>query len=332
VALSAVRFRSINWRRTRFAVSPGGKHMRKSNKAKKLRERDFESLRGGSLPEGVAQRQFAAIRRKLAAEARAKAATRQQAAKLLGQAQPRIRSRGDTKVTQAMSGLLAISERLARQKLATPRRVIVPPGFWGSYTLRFTPPYTALGSVSVGDTNVQSGSPMISASGVDALGQMSCSVATNYNKPSSGTASNLMGVYFRPMFGSATATISFDSQLAFSWYVNSIQNSEAISEGQGLIQLYQYDGTLDEASLRRGTYLGWSEDAVNGLDFDVISEAGPTWSLEAPVSSSHFYFIVIRLSCEASGSGWPGSLAGASAMVTVPSITVTVTANIVAEP
>jgi hypothetical protein len=306
--------------------------MRKSNKARKLQERDFESLRGGSLPAGVAERQFAAIKRKLAAESRVQAATRQQAAKLLAQAQPRIRNRADAKVSQAVSGLLGISDRLARQKLVTPRRSFVPPGFWGSYTLRFTPPYTALGSVSVGDTNVQSGGPIISASGVDALGQMSCSVATNYTKPSSGTASNLMGVYFRPMFGSATATISFDSQIAFSWYVNSIQSSEAFSEGQGLIQLYQYDGTFDEPSLRRGTYLGWAEDAINGLDFDVISESGPTWSLEAPVSSSHFYFIVIRLSCGASGSGWPGSLAGASAMVTVPSITVTVTANIVAEP
>jgi hypothetical protein len=306
--------------------------MTKSNRARKQRERDFESLRGGSLPEGVAQRQFAKISRKLSVEARAKAATRQQAAKLLRQAQPRSRGTRDTAVTQAESGLLGISERLARQKLAVPRRPIVQPGFWGSYTLRFTPPYTALGSVSVGDTNVQSGGPMISASGVDALGQMSCSVATNYTKPSSGTASNLLGVYFRPMFGSATATISFDSQIAFSWYVNSIHNSEAYSEGQGLIQLYQYDGTFDEPSLRRGAYLGWSEDAVNGLDFDIISEAGPTWSLEAPVSSSHFYFVVIRLSCEASGSGWPGSLAGANAVVTVPSITVNINANIVAEP
>jgi hypothetical protein len=306
--------------------------MKKSNRARKQRERDFESLRGGSLPEGVAQRQFAKISRKLGVEARAKAATRQQAAKLLRQAQPRGRGTRDTAVTQAESGLLGISERLARQKLAMPRRLIVPPGIWGSYTLRFTPPYTALGSVSVGDTNVQSGGPMISASGVDALGQMSCSVATNYTKPSSGTASNLLGVYFRPMFGSATATISFDSQLAFSWYVNSIHNSEAYSQGQGLIQLYQYDGTFDEPSLRRGAYLGWSEDAINGLDFDIVSEAGPTWSLEAPVSSSHFYFVVLRLSCEASGSGWPGSLAGANAVVTVPSITVNINANIVAEP
>jgi hypothetical protein len=135
-----------------------------------------------------------------------------------------------------------------------------------------------------------------------------------------------MGVYFKPRFSEATAVISFDSEIAFSWYVNSIQNKLAISEAQGLIQLFQYDGVFVQPSLRRGAFIGWSEVAENELDFDFISEAGPTWFLEAPVSSSHFYFIVISLTCTASGAGWPGSLAGARAMVTVPSITVTVTA------
>jgi hypothetical protein len=169
------------------------------------------------------------------------------------------------------------------------------------------------------------GNPTISASGVDNLGQLNCSVDTNFDKPSAGTASNLMGVYFKPLFSEATVRIWFDSEIAFSWYVNSIQNKDATSRAQGLIQLFQYDGAFVQPSLRRGAFIGWNEIAENELDFDFISETGPTWLLEAPVSSSHFYFVVISLTCTASGAGWPGSLAGARAMVTVPSITVTVT-------
>jgi len=140
-----------------------------------------------------------------------------------------------------------------------------------------------------------------------------------------------MGVHFKPLFSSANARISFDSAIAFSWYVNSIQNKLAFSRAQGLIQLFQFDSTFVQPALRRGVFIGWNEVAQNELDFDFISETGPTWSLEAPVSSNHFYFVVISLSCTASGAGWPGSLAGARAIVTVPSITVTVTANPVAQ-
>jgi hypothetical protein len=231
-------------------------------------------------------------------------------------------------VAQAISGLRGITERLAKRKLAAPRKVNLPPiTAWGTYTLRFAPPYTGLGTYVVGQLSSVTGDPTISASGVDDLGQLSCSVATNFDSPSAGTASNVLGVYFRPLFSDATVRISFDSEIAFSWYVNSIQKHDAISEAQGLIQLYEYDGAFVQPSLSRGAFLGWSEDAVDYLDFDFVSEAGPTWSLEAPVSSSQFYFVVISLSCTASGTGWPGSLAGASATVTVPSITVTVTAN-----
>jgi hypothetical protein len=67
------------------------------------------------------------------------------------------------------------------------------------------------------------------------------------------------------------------------------------------------------------------------LKFNFISQTGPTWFLEAPVSSANFYFVVISLSCSASGAGWPGSLAGSRAMVTVPSISVTVTGTPVAQ-
>lgn len=307
-----------------------GKNMRKSSKTGKQRENDFELLQGGKLTESVVQRRFAEVKRKWLAEINEETAIRQQAGKYFNQIATPIDDGDNANEAQAIAGLRRVTERLAKRKLAAPRKVKVLPDVWGRYSLKFTPPYKGLGTSVVGQISSATGNPTISATGVDNLGQLSCSVDTNFNKPSGGTASNLMGVHFKPLFSEATARISFDSEIAFSWYVNSIQNKLATSSAQGLIQLFQYDSTFVQPSLRRGAFIGWNEIAENELDFHVISETGPTWFLEAPVSSSHFYFVVISLSCTASGAGWPGSLAGARAMVTVPSITVTVTTNPVA--
>jgi len=288
---------------------------------------EFESLQGGKLPQGDVERHLTDLSTKLDAEAKERASLRQEAAKYFSEMEPPARA-DDAKATHAIEGLRGITERLAQQRLVAPRKVIVPPiTAWGTYTLKFTPWYWYMGTYSVGTISSVTGNPTISATGVDTLGQLSCSVSTNFDSASAGTASNLMGVYFKPLFNEATVRVTFESEIAFSWYVNSIRNKEALSEAQGLIQLYQYDGAFVQPALRRGAFLGWSEDGLNSLDFDVVNEVGPTWALEAPVSSNHWYFVVISLSCTASGSGWPGSLAGASATVTVPAINVEVTAK-----
>jgi hypothetical protein len=299
--------------------------MAKSSKTSKQRESSFELLRGGELAEGVVLRRLPALKRQLSAEVNEKSAIQRQAAKYLSQIETPAGSGDSAKEGQAIHGLRQLTEQLAKQKLAAPRRVHLSPDVWGQYSLKFTPPYLGLGTSSVGQISDVTGNPTISASGVDALGQLRCSVATDFSKPSAGTASNLMGVHFKPLFSQAKARISFDSDITFSWYVNSIQNKDAFSRAQGLIQLFQFDTSFVQPSLTRGAFIGWNIVTANSLNFDFISKSGPTWFLEAPVSSSHFYFVVISLSCGAIGAGWPGSLAGASAMVTVPSITVTVT-------
>jgi hypothetical protein len=306
--------------------------MRKSNKANQNADSDFKVLQGGTLPEKVVQRQFANVKRNWLAELDEENAIRQEAANYLGQVGTPQNEGEASDDAQAISRLRRLTERLAARKLTLPpRKLGGAPGVWGNYTLRFTPPYTGLGTSVVGQISSVTGNPTISATGIDNLGQLTCSVDTDLNKPSAGTASNLMGVYFKPMFGNATARISFDSEIAFSWYVNSIRHKIATSRAQGLIQLFQYDNTFVQPSLRRGALIGWNEVAEDELDFDLVSETGPSWFLEAPVSSAHFYFVVMSLTCTASGSGWPGSLAGARAILTVPSITVTITGKPVAQ-
>src|SRR5262249_37174590 len=123
---------------------------------------------------------------------------------------------------EAIDELRRITERLAKRKLAaTAQRRRLPPVAWGEYSLQFTPPYAGLGSYAVGQITSVTGNPTISATGIDNLGQLSCSVDTNMTGASAGTASNMLGVYFKPLFTSATARISFSSQFSFSWYVNS---------------------------------------------------------------------------------------------------------------
>ena len=302
--------------------------MAKSSKTSKQMLDEFKALQGGTLPEGEVQRHLANLKQKLTSEFNEKTALRQQAAKYASQIAPPAGAPDSAKAAQAIKGLRQLTEKLSKRKLATPRKLIVPPIWWGTYTLRFTPYYSALGTYDLGTIQSETGDPTVSATGNNDLGQLSCSVATNYDSPSSATAFNMMGVYFKPIFSQATVRVSFDSEIAFYWYVNSIRNKEAISEAQGLIQLIQYNGgAFIQPPLAQGAFLGWGEVGLNSLDFDIVSEAGPTWYLEAPVNSSNWYFVVISLSCSASGTGWPGSLAGASATVTVPSITVTVTAN-----
>jgi hypothetical protein len=301
--------------------------MPKSSKNSKQMLDEFKYLQGGTLPESDVKRHLADLKQKLTSEFNEKTALRQQAAKYASQIAP-AEPADSPKAAQAIKGLRQLTETLSKRKLAAPRKLIVPPTWWGTYTLRFTPYYSALGTYSIGTIQSETGDPTVSATGNDDLGQLSCNVATNYDSPSSATAFNMMGVYFKPIFSQARVRVSFDSEISFYWYVNSIRNKEAISEGQGLIRLIQYNGgAFIQPPLAQGAFLGWGEVGLNSLNFDLVSEAGPTWYLEAPVNSSNWYFVVISLSCSATGTGWPGSLAGANATVTVPSITVTVTAD-----
>src|SRR3569623_2868523 len=118
--------------------------MRRSIKTNKHAESDFKVLQGGTLPEKVVQRQFAEVNRNWLAELDEESAIRQEAGKYLNQ----IGTDGGaaTNDAPAISRLRRLTGRLASRKLKLPGKLGGVPGVWGSYTLRFTPPYTALGT------------------------------------------------------------------------------------------------------------------------------------------------------------------------------------------
>jgi hypothetical protein len=293
--------------------------------------KEFEFMQGGKPPEAAWKTHLAALQKAFGAEINEKLAMRQQAAMYLGQISTPAGAPAGTKAEEAMKALRAITDRIAKQKPPAPKEVFAPPSFWGQYTMVFTPVLyvtEGLGPYSSGQITSQTGNPTTVATGNETLGQLTCGVDTNYESPSSATATNLLGVFFQPKFPQANVRISFASQLFYSWYVNSIHGKESNSEAQGLLELYEYDGAFLQPPLRSRAFLNFSETGMNSVNFDVVNEAGPTWALEAPVifNPNLSYAIVVRLTCCAGGTGWPGGLAGANATVTVPSITLTVTA------
>lgn len=295
--------------------------MAKSKKSKK--QSALERMQGSAVNAAVAQKKFGAVKRQWLAESAEEAALRKKAAKSLSQVSKSPKP--DPKQAQAIAELLRITDGLAKRKLAVPKRRLGIPDTYGSYTLQFTPPYLALGTVLSGQISSVTGDPTAVATGDDYLGQLSCSVDTNRDKASAATAMAQFAVQFRPMFDNATARITFESNFAWSYYVNSIRNKPAHARAQGWIKLIEFNGTFVQPSLQLGAFIGYNVGAENELKWNAISSAGPTWALEAKVNSNRNYFVVISLECAASGAGWPGSLAGSRALVTVPSISVQIT-------
>ncbi len=282
--------------------------------------RQIEFWKGGELPESVVRRHLAGIQRRREAEIAEKAGIRQKAARYLSQLQkPAERVKGE-KANEALAGLQGLTKGLLKLKPLPKKPVIPPPPVWGRYTITFTPAHYE-GSYTVGKTSNVTGNPTISATGNESLGQLTCMVETNYDKSSKGTASNQFHVYFTPLFANAVAQVSINSEISWSYYVNSIRNKEANATAQALVQISRSDGAL----IDQGALIGFDIDGLNNLDFNAYSGPGP-WSSFLPfaVTSNFSYTVVVSLMCQASGSGWPGSLAGASAVVTVPSITVSV--------
>jgi len=303
--------------------------MRKASQGNKSQQSTLESLRGGKLSESVARRLVAEVRRNRLAALKERSAIRQQAQKYLGQIRKPIAT-GNGKTAQAISGLRELSDRLAKQKLVLPAYQKMPGGILdASYTLGFTPPYTAEVNAF---TFTQLGNPTCSATLDPNQGELNCSVETDFKSPSDGEADCQVGIYFRPMFGPAIADIRVDLQGVFSWVVNvSTLGKAGASTGQASVLVHQYDS--DFTLLQFDPFMFWilENSGEPEIDFDFGSMPSSA-ELRLQVSSAYYYFVTVALNCHASGTGWPGSIATANASLRVPSITVEVTFQPELEP
>src|SRR4051812_39345059 len=120
--------------------------MAKLSKTNKPADGDFALLQGGTLEESVVQRQFAEVKRRWLAELDEENAIRQEAGKSIAQIETSADGVGSTNDEAAISKLRKISDKLTARKLPSAAKLGELPGVWGNYTLKFTPPYTGLGT------------------------------------------------------------------------------------------------------------------------------------------------------------------------------------------
>jgi len=217
------------------------------------------------------------------------------------------------KTARALRELRAITDTVAGRKPALPTLALQPGISWGSYSVVATPPYFRAQDVIGSPT----GDPELSSSANAETGELRCRAVTNSDHASSGSADAYMALYFRPMFGPATLRIHANMDIDFAWWANSL-GPAAISRAQGLMRVY-VDDTFQVAAT--AAFLGWSICEEGALDFNFGSMPGPSWSLSLQVSRKHYYLLVFSLSCFASASGWPGSLAGSQVSMRIPSVT-----------
>lgn len=296
------------------------------------RRREVEFWQGGRPARSAVQRSLAELQRTYAADIAEMVGIQRKAARYLSQLQTPVKPAQGRAAEKALKGLRGIIKGLPKQKSAPKKLIPSPPPVVGEYTVVFTPEQYAtigLGQYALGQVTSETGNPTISTTGNETLGQMTSIIETSSTGASGGSCNNLFGIFFQPRFPSATAVVSFDSEISLFWYARSIQKKEANVSVQCLVQLYEYTGAFLQPPLKKAALINVSEVAVDTYDYGSFYGPGSPSSFTLPVvyNPEFFYSLVVSLTCTASGSGWPGSLAGLVAVVTVPSITVNITSN-----
>ncbi len=296
--------------------------MRKKSMGTGSRGAALEFLRGGkTVPEGLVRRRMADVKRRVKARFEEKNALQRQAAQYWSRIQKPIGE--DAEAARAVDGLRGIDERLAKRKLIVPAAPREVAGILaGSYSVRVTPPYDyAFAGSSFVFPPV--GNPDSAASADKNSGQLSCSIATDHANPSYGSPYAEMGIYFHPLFGPAILRVWANPAFAFSWWANSISAaSPAGSFGHGWLEIWILQaGGSGPLYWRFQDFASWDVYAKQELEFDFGSNPGSAVFGQLQVDPSYVYGLSVSCECEATGSGWPGSLAGANLSITVPSIT-----------
>jgi len=286
-------------------------------------------LRGGkAVPNELVRRCLADLQSRRQAGLEQRKATEMKMAKLFGQARgqfetdPRHPAQADS-----LQGLLALHQKLAKQKLAAPK---VPGGLGGllpgQIVVTTVPPYDY--SVVIPAT-LAGNNPILEGASDKNTGMMSASAITASQKGfNGGSMYTTVGVYFHP-FGPGTLTVHATPKYSFQWWTNSIgANSLVRSFGSGGLTVYGVDvasqttggvGTI--VSTAGQTFGLWDENQTDQVRFDFGFDLQAPVSVQLDVNHDLVYLIFVEADVHVEGIGWPGSLAGAKLSVTVPSLT-----------
>jgi hypothetical protein len=286
-------------------------------------------LRGGkAVPNELVRRCIADLQLKRKAALEQRNATERKMAKLFGQARGSVEiDTRDPAKAASLQGLLAMHEKLAKQKLAAPK---VPGGLGGllpgQIIVTTVPPFDY--SVII-PGKLAGNDPTLEGTADKNTGMMSASAMTASKKGfNGGSMYTTVGVYFHP-FGPGTLTVHANPRFSFQWWTNSIgANSLVRSFGSGGLAIYGVDvatrttggvGTIISTAYQN--FELWDENQTDQVRFDFGFDLEAPVSAQLDVNHDLVYLLFIEADVHVEGIGWPGSLAGSKLSVTVPSLT-----------
>jgi hypothetical protein len=218
---------------------------------------------------------------------------------------------------KALDGLLAIHQKLASKKIVAPAVAAELGGILaGRITAKVTPPFDYALSIPT----VISGQTVLKST-ANVNGQISASAVTSFDGRNAGSMYSEVGIYFHPM-AVGTLRVSASPAFAFQWWTNSLNAQSPVrSFGSGGLTVYSLDLEGHIGGLAGANVDIWDEEATDQIQFDIGSSVQIPVSVQLQVTPSLVYLLFVSVDAHVEGIGWPGSLAGSVASMTLPSIT-----------
>lgn len=283
---------------------------------------------GAKIPADLAAKSRAEIKARLKKKLDAKDDLRLQAIKLYGALQGA--SSIDIKNPankSALDALLALNKKFAAKRLpfpkvrpvlghsvpVTPSPIIlsgtaVPPFGIFEYGHPVVPPNTP-------------NPPSVSASGNNNTGQICTSVATSFTGNSSGQAFAQIGFNYSPPIP-GILTIYCTPTYSYSWSTNGVGNL-VLSLVELSLNILPMGNVNQNPTVAE--YYKNEIDDIHGLRFKFGVDIQQSASLSLQVTPGLMYACYVSMESEASGGGWPYSVATAMVSATVPSISYVLT-------
>jgi len=271
------------------------------------------------VPDEFIRRRIAAARREIAARYEQKSEIKRQAVKLFTQIQEPIRpSNDDPKAARAITGLLDLHKKLAKQKILAPSVASELGGIIsGGFTAKFTPPFDYAYTIPF----LTAGQPSLIGSASKG-GELSTRAVSDFTTRSVGTMYTELGVFFHPFVGPARLTVSANPAYTRQWWTNSLFADSAVrSFGSVVVGIFGQQGRIGPITGAVDVADQWDETTTQEVRFDFGSSPTIPATAQLEVDPSFTYSLFVAAQTHVEAVGWPGSLAGAIISLTVPSIT-----------
>jgi hypothetical protein len=281
---------------------------------------EFLTVAGRKIPTGLAAKTRAVTKAMLLRKLNVGTKTRMKGAKLYGELKggsPIMTN--DPANRKALDALLNLHRSAANKKLPFPKVtapfVEFPPGSL-SFSGTWAPPF----KFSNPDNPNSGNSPTFSSANTN--GQIIASVVT----PEKGASSNFelaqVGAYFSPPVA-GTLTISTTPTYSFEELTNSLNTAPVEASGAILLTI-----TPNGPGQGIEEFVQLYDYCISGqIQFDFEFDAPQPLSATLEVTPPLMYLCTVMVIAEASGQGWPGSLAVSTVTSTVPSISYAFTAR-----